>query len=122
MMTPMSAASILLGKLLSVLLTLALIMFATLPGYLVMIWIHPPMRWQVWQVLICLSWMALFAMLLSTAVSSLCRRTDSGHDHFLRVTRPRLHRVHAGVARRGDVSLDTESWRRSCWSTQWRQR
>lgn len=75
MMTPMSATSILLGKLLSVLLTLALIMLATLPGYLVMIWIHPPLRWQVWQVLICLSWMALFAMLLSTAVSSLCRRT-----------------------------------------------
>ena len=75
MMTPMSAASILFGKLLSVLLTLVLIMLATLPGYLVMIWIHPPLRWQVWQVLICLGWMALFAMLLSTAVSSLCRRT-----------------------------------------------
>ena len=74
-MTPMSAASILFGKLLSVLLTLLLIMLATLPGYLVMIWIHPPLRWQVWQVLICLAWMALFAMLLSAAVSSLCRRT-----------------------------------------------
>ncbi len=75
MMTPMSAVSILFGKLLSVLLTLLLIMLATLPGYLVMIWIHPPLRWQVWQVLICLGWMALFAMLLSAAVSSLCRRT-----------------------------------------------
>lgn len=75
MMTPLSAASILFGKLLSVLLTLLLIMLATLPGYLVMIWIHPPLRWQVWQVLICLGWMALFAMLLSAAVSSLCRRT-----------------------------------------------
>lgn len=75
MMTPMSAASILFGKLLSVFLTLVLIMLATLPGYLVMIWIHPPLRWQVWQVLICLGWMALFAMLLSTAVSSLSRRT-----------------------------------------------
>ena len=75
MMTPMSAVSILFGKLLSVFLTLVLIMLATLPGYLVMIWIHPPLRWQVWQVLICLGWMALFAMLLSTAVGSLCRRT-----------------------------------------------
>jgi ABC-type transport system involved in multi-copper enzyme maturation permease subunit len=75
MMTPMSAARILAGKLLSVLLTLLLIMLATLPGYLVMIWIQPPLRWQVWQVLICLGWMALFAMLLSAAVSSLCRRT-----------------------------------------------
>ncbi len=74
MMTPLSATRILTGKLLSVLLTLVLILFATLPGYVVMIWIHPPLRWQVWQVLICLGWMALFAMLSSAAVSSLCRR------------------------------------------------
>ena len=39
-----------------------------------MIWIHPPLRWQVSQVLICLGWMTLFATLLSAAVSSLCRR------------------------------------------------
>ncbi|MHB8900083.1 MAG: ABC transporter permease [Thermoguttaceae bacterium] len=75
MMTPLSAASILSGKLLSVLVTLFLIMLATLPGYLVMIWIHPPLRWQVWQVLVCLGWLALLAMLLSAAVSSLNRRT-----------------------------------------------
>lgn len=74
MMTPLSAASILIGKLASVLLTLVLVLFATLPGYLVMIWIHPPMRWQVSQVLICLGWMILFATLLSAAVSSVCRR------------------------------------------------
>ncbi len=74
MMTPLSAASILIGKLGSVLLTLALVLIATLPGYLVMIVIYPPMRWQVSQVLICLGWMALFATLLSAAVSSLCRR------------------------------------------------
>ncbi len=74
MMTPLSAARILTGKLLSVTLTLVLILFATLPGYIVMILIHPPLRWQVWQVLICLGWMSLFAMLLSAAVSSLCRR------------------------------------------------
>ncbi|MHB0959725.1 MAG: ABC transporter permease [Pirellulaceae bacterium] len=74
MMTPLSAASILFGKLASVLLTLLLLLFATLPGYLVMIWIHPPMRWQVWQVSICLAWLALFAILLPAAVSSLCRR------------------------------------------------
>jgi ABC-type transport system involved in multi-copper enzyme maturation permease subunit len=74
MMTPLSAASILAGKLASVLLTLILLLFATLPGYLVMIWIHPPLRWQVWHVLICLGWLALFAVLLPAAVSSLCRR------------------------------------------------
>ncbi|NLX55000.1 MAG: ABC transporter permease subunit [Planctomycetaceae bacterium] len=74
LMTPLSAASILYGKLASVLLTLVLVLFATLPGYLVMIWIYPPLRWQVSQVLICLGWMILFATLLSAAVSSLCRR------------------------------------------------
>lgn len=74
MMTPLSGFRILTGKLASVLVTLSLMLLATLPGYLVMIWIHPPLRWQVWQVLICLAWMMLFAILLSAAVSSLCRR------------------------------------------------
>jgi ABC-type polysaccharide/polyol phosphate export permease len=57
-----------------VLVTLSLVLLATLPGYLVMIWIHPPLRWQVWQVLICLAWMLLFAVLLSAMVSSFCRK------------------------------------------------
>ncbi|MFO7905185.1 MAG: ABC transporter permease [Planctomycetota bacterium] len=74
MMTPLSAFRILTGKLASVLVTLSLMLLATLPGYLVMIWIHPPLRWQVWQVLICLGWMMLLAILLSAAISSLCRR------------------------------------------------
>lgn len=74
MMTPLSAFRILTGKLASVLVTLSLMLLATLPGYLVMIWIHPPLRWQVWQVLICLGWMMLLAVLLSAATSSLCRR------------------------------------------------
>lgn len=73
-MTPLSPWSIIRGKLASVLVTLALVLLATLPGYLVMIWIHPPIRWQVWQVLICLGWMTLLAVLLSAAVSSLCQR------------------------------------------------
>jgi ABC-type transport system involved in multi-copper enzyme maturation permease subunit len=76
LMTPMSAVSILAGKLASVGLTLVLLLFATVPGYLVMIWIRPPLRWQVWQVLICLGWMTLFAIMVSAAVSSLCRRTS----------------------------------------------
>lgn len=74
-MTPLSAASIVIGKLSSVFLTLALVLFATLPGYLVIIAIRPPMRWQVGQVIICLGWMTLFAVLVSAAISSLCRRT-----------------------------------------------
>lgn len=75
MTTPVSPASVLIGKLGSALITLALVLLATVPGYLVMIWIHPPLRWEVWQVLICLGWMALFSLLLSAAISSLCRRT-----------------------------------------------
>ncbi len=74
MMTSLSASRILIGKLASVIITLSLVLFATLPGYLVMIWIHPPLRWQVWQVVICLGWMLLFSVMLSAAVSSLCRR------------------------------------------------
>lgn len=74
LLTPLSVPSILIGKLASVVLTLVLLLFATLPGYLVMIWIHPPLRWQVWHVLICLGWLSVFAVLLPAAVSSLCRR------------------------------------------------
>jgi len=72
--TPLSAFRILTGKLASVFVTLTLVLLATLPGYIVLIWIHPPLRWQVWQVLICLGWLLAFAVLLSAAVSSLCRR------------------------------------------------
>jgi ABC-type transport system involved in multi-copper enzyme maturation permease subunit len=74
MMTPLSATRIVTGKLISVVVTLSLVLFATLPGYLVLIWIHPPLRWRVWQVLICMAWMLLFSVMLSAAVSSLCRR------------------------------------------------
>ncbi len=92
MMTPLSAASILTGKLASVLLTLVLVLFATLPGYIVMIWIHPPLRWQVSQVLICLGWMTLFAMLLSAAVSSLCRRAATATTISYALVGSRLYR------------------------------
>ncbi len=74
LMTPLSARAILTGKLMSVVWTLVLLLFATLPGYVVMIFIHPPLRWQVWHVLICLSWLAAVAVLLPAAISSLCRR------------------------------------------------
>jgi ABC-type transport system involved in multi-copper enzyme maturation permease subunit len=74
-MTPMSAYRILWGKLLSVILTLILVLCATLPGYLVMVYIEPGLRGQVERVVICLAATALFAMLLSAAVGSLFRRT-----------------------------------------------
>jgi ABC-type transport system involved in multi-copper enzyme maturation permease subunit len=74
-MTPLSVYRILWGKLLSVVLTLALVLCATLPGYLVMVYIEPGLRFQVQRVIICLGATAGFAMLLSAAVGSLFRRT-----------------------------------------------
>jgi ABC-type transport system involved in multi-copper enzyme maturation permease subunit len=74
MMTPLSAFRIVAGKLWSVFLTLVLVLLATLPGYLALISIYPPVRWRVWQVLICIGWMLVFSVMVSAAVSSLCRR------------------------------------------------
>ena len=74
-MTPLSVWRILSGKLLSVTFTLALILLATLPGYLFMIKIKPAIEPQVERVLICLVLTAVFAMVMSAAVSSLFRRT-----------------------------------------------
>lgn len=74
-MTPMSALRIVWGKLLSVVLTLLLVLCATLPGYLVMVYIEPGLRLEVQRVVTCLAATALFAMLVSAAVGSLFRRT-----------------------------------------------
>lgn len=74
-MTSMSVLRILWGKLLSVLLTLLLVLCATLPGYLVMVYIEPGLTLQVQRVVICLLATAGFAMLLSAAIGSLFRRT-----------------------------------------------
>lgn len=74
-MTPLSSRAILSGKLASVVSTLVLILFATLPGYLVMIWIQPDLWTKIWRVLICLSLMAVFSLLLSAAAGSFFRRT-----------------------------------------------
>jgi ABC-type transport system involved in multi-copper enzyme maturation permease subunit len=76
-MTPMSATRIIWGKLLSVLLTLLIVLCATLPGYVVMVYIEPGMKMQVQRIVICLFATAGFAMLLSAAVGSLFRRTAS---------------------------------------------
>ncbi len=73
--TPMSIARIVWGKLLSVILPLALILCATLPGYIVMVYIEPGMELQVKRVVICLAATAVFAMLLGAAVGSLFSRT-----------------------------------------------
>jgi ABC-type transport system involved in multi-copper enzyme maturation permease subunit len=73
--TPLSAGTILRGKLLSVAWPLFLVLCATLPGYLVLIALQPPLVWQVLRVLGCLALTAVFAVLLGAAVSSLFRRT-----------------------------------------------
>jgi ABC-type transport system involved in multi-copper enzyme maturation permease subunit len=74
-MTPLSASRIVRGKLLSVVWTLLILLMASLPGYGVMIWIKPILQEQITQVLICLTIGAVFAILLSAAVSSFFRRT-----------------------------------------------
>jgi hypothetical protein len=74
-MTPLSSWQIVTGKLLSVLWTLALILTATLPGYAVMIYIKPSLSQQISYVLFSLVLTALFALLLSAAVSGLFKRT-----------------------------------------------
>ena len=74
-MTPLSTMQIVWGKLLSVVLPLALILCATLPGYVVMVYIEPGLELQVQRVVVCLVATAVFAMLLSAAVGSLFSRT-----------------------------------------------
>ncbi|MGE3776949.1 MAG: hypothetical protein AB7F89_07190, partial [Pirellulaceae bacterium] len=76
-MTPMSSWKILRGKLMSVVWTLMLVLFATLPGYLVMIYIKPVMWLQVYLVLACLLLTALLTLLLSAAIGSLFARTTT---------------------------------------------
>jgi len=73
--TPMSPGVILRGKLLSVCWTMLLVLCATLPGYLVMIWIEPLMTEQVQRIVICQFATGAFAIILSMAVSSLVKRT-----------------------------------------------
>lgn len=73
-MTPLSARSIVLGKLLSVGRTLLLLLLATLPGYAVMLVIDPNEKTQVVNALVSLVIMAVFALLASASISSFCRR------------------------------------------------
>jgi ABC-type transport system involved in multi-copper enzyme maturation permease subunit len=74
--TPLSALSVVLGKLMSVGTTLVLILIATLPGYAVIVLIDKETQLvRVPLVLLSLLLTALFALLLSAATSSLFRRT-----------------------------------------------
>jgi ABC-type transport system involved in multi-copper enzyme maturation permease subunit len=73
--TPLGPLRILFGKLVSVIITLALLLCATLPGYAVIMLIKPILKPQVEQVMICLAASAALSMLVSAAVSSLFRTT-----------------------------------------------
>lgn len=73
--TPLSAGTILRGKLMSVLLTLFLLLVSTLPGYIVMVFINPDMWIQVQHILICLLWTALFSLTVSATISSFFTRS-----------------------------------------------
>lgn len=74
-MTPMSSLRIVYGKLLSVTLTVLLILCATLPGYVVMVYLDPGLTLQVQRVVVCLAVTAVFGMLASAAAGCLFRRT-----------------------------------------------
>jgi ABC-type transport system involved in multi-copper enzyme maturation permease subunit len=74
-MTPLSAGTILRGKLLSVVWPLFLVLCATLPGYVVLIAVEPENTGAVLRVLYCLGLTAVFAVLLGAAVSSVFRNT-----------------------------------------------
>ena len=73
--TPLTAGRILRGKLISVVLTLALLLCATLPGYAVIMLIKPTLQQQVVQVLISLIMAAVLAMLVSATISSFFQKT-----------------------------------------------
>jgi ABC-type transport system involved in multi-copper enzyme maturation permease subunit len=74
-MTPLSAGTILRGKLISVALPLVLLLCATLPGYVVLMTVKPALIQQVQRVAVCLILTAVFAVLVSAAASTLFRST-----------------------------------------------
>lgn len=76
-MTPMSPLKIVRGKLLSVIWTVGLILLATVPGYVVMIYIQPAMWLQVYLVMICLVLATVYTVCVAAAVGSLFQRTET---------------------------------------------
>lgn len=74
-MTPQNAVRIVVGKLLSVVWPVLLLLCATLPGYAVMYNIDKKYLLPIQQVMVCLLMTALFAICSTAAISSLFRRT-----------------------------------------------
>lgn len=71
----LSPGTIVRGKLASALWTMSLILCATLPGYLVMLYIQPILWLQIARAFVCLALSGLLALMLSAAVGSWFQRT-----------------------------------------------
>jgi ABC-type transport system involved in multi-copper enzyme maturation permease subunit len=76
-MTRLRPMQIVVGKLLSALWSLVLLLVATIPGYAVLLLIREEYTTRVWQVLVVLALTSLFAVLLGAMCSSLFRRTTA---------------------------------------------
>jgi ABC-type transport system involved in multi-copper enzyme maturation permease subunit len=74
-MTPISVSRIVLGKLYSVILTLGLILLATVPGYWSMVIIQPELQNQLLRVVISLAIVALEILAISACVSAFHKRS-----------------------------------------------
>jgi len=77
LMTPLSPLRIVIGKLLSVVVTILLVVIATMPAYVMLWWVKPIMLPQIQQVLWCLLFTELFALAVTFAFSSLFGRTTT---------------------------------------------
>ena len=77
LMTPISPLRIIIGKLLSVMVTILLVLLATLPAYVMMIAVKQTLIPQVLNVLICLAVTTVFALSLTFACSSIFQRTTT---------------------------------------------
>jgi ABC-type transport system involved in multi-copper enzyme maturation permease subunit len=73
---PISPLRIVVGKLMSTIWTLLLLLLATLPGYLVMSYIQPAMGGQVGNVVISLVIAIVMVATISACVSAFCRTTS----------------------------------------------
>ncbi|MEO2092106.1 MAG: ABC transporter, partial [Gemmataceae bacterium] len=74
-MTPLSATSVLAGKLLAAAWPVLLLYAATLPGYGVMVAVQPESTHPVARVLVCQGLTAALAVLIGAAASSVFRST-----------------------------------------------
>lgn len=74
-MTPISALRIVIGKIMSTVWTMLLVLLATLPGYAVMSYIQPAMGGQVGNVIISLCFAVSMVVSISALISTLTRST-----------------------------------------------